>query len=42
MTIADQVRSLIAKHLGIDTGSVTEEGPFRDDLGSFRWTHSSC
>ena len=34
MTIADQVRSLTAQHLGIDARSVTDEALFRDDLGA--------
>ena len=34
MMIADQVRSLIAQHLGIDQDSVTDEARFRDDLGA--------
>ena len=34
MTIADQVRSLTAQHLGIDARSVTDEARFRDDLGA--------
>lgn len=34
MTVADQVRSLIAQHLGIDAGRVTDEALFRDDLGA--------
>ena len=34
MTIADQVRSLIANHLGIDAGRVTDDARFRDDLGA--------
>ena len=34
MTIADQVRSLTAQHLGIDGRSVTDEARFRDDLGA--------
>ncbi len=34
MTIADQVRRLIAQHLGIDAGRVTDEALFRDDLGA--------
>ncbi len=33
MTIAE-VRSLIAQHLGIDAGCVTDEALFRDDLGA--------
>ena len=32
MTIADQVRSLVAQHLGIDPGIVTDEALFRVDL----------
>ena len=34
MTIADQVRGLIAQHLGIDPDTVTDEALFRDDLGA--------
>ena len=34
MTIADQVRSLIVQHLGIDHDTVTDEALFRDDLGA--------
>ena len=34
MTIADQVRSLIAQHLGIDPRRVTDDARFRDDLGA--------
>ena len=34
MTSADQVRSLIAQHLGIDTDRVSDEARFRDDLGA--------
>ncbi len=34
MTIADQVRSLIAQHLGIEASRVTDEALFRDDLGA--------
>ena len=34
MTIADQVRSRIAQHLGIDPDTVTDEALFRDDLGA--------
>ena len=34
MTIANQVRSLIAQHLGIDADSVSDEATFRDDLGA--------
>ena len=34
MTIADQVRSLIAEHLGIDAGTLTDEALFRNDLGA--------
>ena len=33
MTIKNQVRSLIALHLGIDADSVTDEALFLDDLG---------
>ena len=33
MTLADQVRSLTALHLGIDPETVTDEALFRDDLG---------
>ena len=32
--IADQVRSLIAQHLGIDRDRVTDDARFRDDLGA--------
>ena len=32
MTIADQVRTLIAQHLGIDRDRVTDDALFRDDL----------
>ena len=35
MTIADQVRRLIAQHLGISPDRVTDEARFRDDLGAF-------
>ena len=34
MTIADQVRRLIAQHLGLEAGRVTDEACFRDDLGA--------
>ena len=34
MRITDQVRSLIAQHLGIDPDTVTDEALFRDDLGA--------
>ena len=34
MTIADQVRSLIVQHLGVDHDAVTDEALFRDDLGA--------
>ena len=34
MTTADQVRSLIAEHLGIDAASLTDDARFRDDLGA--------
>ena len=34
MTIADQVRRLIAQHLGIDQSTVTDDARFRDDLGA--------
>ena len=34
MTIANQVRSLIAQHLGIDADSVSDEATFRDNLGA--------
>ena len=34
MTIADQVRSFIAQHLGIDQNTVTDAARFRDDLGA--------
>ncbi len=34
MTTADQVRSLIAKHLGIDADRLTDDALFRDDLGA--------
>ena len=34
MTLADQVRGLIAQHLGIDPDTVTNEALFRDDLGA--------
>ena len=34
MTIADQVRSVIAQHLGIDPDTVTDEALFRGDLGA--------
>ena len=34
MTIADQVWSLIAQHLGIDHDIVSVEALFRDDLGA--------
>ncbi len=34
MTIADQVRRLIAQHLGIEASRVTDEALFRDDLGA--------
>ena len=32
MTIADQVRCLIAQHLGVDQDAVTDDARFRDDL----------
>ena len=34
MTIVDQVRSVIAQHLGIDPDTVTDEALFRDDRGA--------
>ena len=34
MTIADDVRSLIAEHLGVDPDAVTNDARFRDDLGA--------
>ena len=34
MTIADQVRRLIAQHLGLEAGRVTDAARFRDDLGA--------
>ncbi len=34
MTTADQVRSLIAEHLGIDADGLTNDALFRDDLGA--------
>jgi acyl carrier protein len=34
MTIADQVRRLIAQHLGIEADCVTDEARFREDLGA--------
>ena len=34
MTTADQVRSLIAEHLGIDAARLTDDALFRDDLGA--------
>ncbi len=34
MTTADQVRSLIAEHLGIDAARLTDDAFFRDDLGA--------
>ena len=34
MTIANQVRSLIAQHLDIDADSVSDEATFRDNLGA--------
>jgi len=34
MMIADQVRTLIVQHLGIDRDRVTDEARFRDDLGA--------
>ena len=34
MTTADQVRRLIAQHLGIEADRVTDEARFRDDLGA--------
>ena len=34
MTIADDVRSVVAQHLGIDPDTVTDEALFRDDLGA--------
>ena len=34
MTNADQVRNLIAEHLGIDPDSLTDDARFRDDLGA--------
>ena len=32
--IADQVRCLIAQHLGIDQATVRDDARFRDDLGA--------
>ena len=34
MTIADQVRTVIAQHLGINADRVTDEATFRGDLGA--------
>ena len=34
MTIADQVRSVIAQHLGVDPDTITDEARFREDLGA--------
>ena len=34
MTTADQVRSLIAEHLGIDAARLTDDALFRNDLGA--------
>ena len=34
MTSTDQVRSLIAQHLGIEADRVSDEARFRDDLGA--------
>ncbi len=34
MTIADQVRHIIAQHLGINADRVTDEATFRDNLGA--------
>lgn len=34
MTTADQVRSLIAEHLGIDAETLTDDARFRNDLGA--------
>jgi len=34
MTTADQVRSLIAEHLGIDADTLTDDARFRNDLGA--------
>ncbi len=34
MTTADQVRTLIAQHLGLEADRVTDEARFRDDLGA--------
>ena len=42
MTIADQVRSLIVQHLGIDHDSVTDEGSSATTLGPIRWMRSRC
>ncbi len=34
MAIADQVKRIIAHHLGVDVCDVTEDVVFRDDLGA--------
>ena len=34
MTIADQVRNIIAQHLGIDPDRISNEATFRDYLGT--------
>jgi len=34
VTTADEVRTVIVEHLGIDTESVTDDVLFRDDLGA--------
>ena len=34
MTIADQVRSVIAQHLGVDPDTITDDARFREDLGA--------
>ncbi len=34
MTTADQVRSLISEHLGIDAETLTDDALFRNDLGA--------
>ena len=42
MTIADQVRRVIAQHLGVDPDTITDEARFREDLGPIRWMRLSC
>ena len=33
-TVSDRVKDIIAKHLGVDRGKVTEDANFIDDLGA--------